>query len=187
MSTLTKRDRWLVSSLPALVLFLAGWIFHLRPEERELESLRNRIQNQGPLETRKTAATMAHLQCGGLQKLIEEKRADRSSSGTFNRNLAIRQVSQLCSTHGLSLDDSRSDSSSGLPQELRDALPAIDNQQNFTEPQVWRIEMSGEYVSMLGLLEDLNRTKTLIVPLSLSMNTDANELLPAKWTLTLWL
>lgn len=188
MNALTIRDKWLAAALPALVTLLGGWFFFIRPANRELASLRQRVENQGPLSARQLLAAQAQADRADLEKIIAEKRASQSEDeGVFDRNWALQQVSVLCATLGLSLNATAPEPAGKLPPALQDATAAFLRLPNSTPPQVWRIELSGSYSSVLKLLEGLQKSKPLIVPLNLSMQVDKNERKPATWVLTLWL
>lgn len=188
MAPLTTRDKWLAAALPAMVTLLAGWIFFTRPAGRELASLRQRVENQGPLAARLALVARAQEEHKDLEKLIVEKRsAVPEGESVFDHNWALQQVSVLCATHGLSLNATSPESSGKLSTALKEAGESLKDATNATEPQVWRIELSGTYPSVLKLLQDLQKSKPLIVPLNLSMQTNKNARKPATWVLTLWL
>lgn len=186
MSTLATRDRWLAAALPALVTLLGGWLFFLRPAAREVATLRQRVENQGPPAARQALAARAQAERADLEKALAEKRATPAGEdGVFDRNWAMQQVSLLCSAHGLSLDSTAPEPGGKLPPALHEATAALGRKG--TPPQVWRIELSGSFPGVVKLLDGLQKAKPLIVPLNLSMETGRNERHPAKWVLALWL
>jgi hypothetical protein len=188
MNALTTRDKWLAAALPALVTLLGGWIFVTRPATRELASLRQRVENQGPLIARQALVAGAQADRADLEKVIAEKRTESTEhEGVFDRNWALQQVSRLCAAHGLSLNATAPEPGGKLPPALQEASTAYLRVPNAAPPQVWRIELSGSYPGVLKLLEGLQNSKPLIVPLNLSMQADKNERKPATWVLTLWL
>ncbi|RYD82788.1 MAG: hypothetical protein EOP84_08900 [Verrucomicrobiaceae bacterium] len=188
MAQLTTRDKWLAAALPAMVTLLAGWLFVTRPAGRELSILRQRVESQGPLATQLALVVRAQEERSDLEKLITEKRnAVPEDEAVFNHNLALQQVSVLCATHGLSLNSTLPETGGRLSSPLEEASVSLRRAPNATQPQVWRIELSGHYPSILKLLQDLQRTKPLIVPLNLSMQANKNVRKPATWVLTLWL
>ena len=188
MTALTTRDKWLAAALPTLVTLLVGWIFFLRPAARDLASLRQRVENQGPLVARQALVARAQADRADLEKAITEKRhASPEDASAFDRNWAMQQVSVLCATHGLSLNATGPEPNGKLPPALQEAIPAFVRTPDSTPPQVWRIELSGSYTGVLKLLEGLQKSKPLIVPINLSMQADRNERKPATWVLTLWL
>ena len=187
MSSLTDRDKWLAACLPALITLLLGWLFFLRPAERALSNLRQRVENQGSLGARKALVANAEAIRAELEKAIADKRSAPVEEGVFDRNSAMQHVSLLCAESGLSLNATTHDRSSRLPPSLQEAISALTRTPNTTPPQLWRIDLSGTYPSMVKLLAGLQKSKPLIVPLSVSMQTNKNERKPVTWTLTLWL
>ena len=187
MSALTLRDKWLAAALPAMLVLLCGWIFFLRPANRDLVKLRQRVENQGPLIARQALVVRAQTDRDDLEKATADQRSAPVEEGVFDRNFAMQQVSQLCAEHGLSLNATVLEPAGKLPPALQEAASALSRVANATPPQVWRIELSGSYPGMVKLLGGLQKTKPLIVPLNLSMEADKNERKPAKWVLTLWL
>lgn len=187
MTALTTRDKWLAAALPALITLLGGWIFVARPAARELATLRLRVENQGALSTRLAMAERAQLERGELEKLLNDSRnAVPEADGVFDRNLAMQQVSVLCTTHGLSLRATSPEPNGKLSPAFQEAAAALLRLPNATEPKVWRIELSGSYPGVLKLLRDLQKSKSIIVPLNLSMEASDDGRNPANWILTLW-
>lgn len=188
MSTMTVRDRWLAAALPALLTLLIGWFFFLRPAARETNGLRQRVENQGSLSTRKVLVAAAQNERADLEKAVADRHVTPASEdGVFDRNSAMQQVSLLCAANGLSLNATALEVGGKLPLDFQEATAAFTRTVGTTPPQVWRIELSGRYPSIVKLLEGLQRAKPLIVPLNLSMESGKNERIPAKWVLTLWL
>ena len=186
MSAMTQRDKWLAAALPALLTLLIGWLFFLRPAGREIASLRQRVQNQGTLEARKALVANAQADRADLENAITSKRATPvDAESVFDRNWALQQVSLLCAAHGLSLNKSAAEPGAQLSPTLKDALHALTATD--ATPQVWRLELSGAYPNVVKLLEGLQKSKPLIVPLNLSMQTGKTERQPSIWVLTLWL
>jgi hypothetical protein len=121
-----------------------------------------------------------------VEKTIADKRAvPAGDESVFDRNSAMQQVSLLCAAHELSLDKSALETGAQLSPALKDAAPALAS--GGLAPQVWRIELSGAYPNVVKLLEGLQKSKPLIVPLNLTMQTGKTERQPASWVLTLWL
>jgi hypothetical protein len=188
MSSLTARDKWLAACLPAFVTLLFGWLFFLRPSERSLSNLRQRVENQGPLSARQALVVNTQAMRADLEKAIADKRsAPAEEGGVFDRNSAMQQVSLLCAANGLSLNATSHERGGRLPPALQEATAALTRAPNTAPPQIWRIELSGTYPDMVKLLAGLQKSKPLIVPLSVSMQTGKNERKPATWILTLWL
>lgn len=186
MSVMTVRDKWLAAAIPALLTLLIGWLVYLRPAGREVAQLRQRVTNQGSLDARKAQVAAAQVDLVELQKSIAEKRAEPAAVGSFfDRNWAMQQISLLCEAHGLGLEKAAPDPSGPLAPLLRESLPAIGN--TGTAPQVWRVEVSGNYPAVVKLLAGLEKAKPLIVPLNISMQTGKTERHPSFWVLTLWL
>jgi hypothetical protein len=187
MSAMSIRDKWLAAALPAMVTLLLGWLIFLRPAQRETATLRQRVINQGPISARQALVTRAQAERADLEQTLAERRtAPREEDGVFDRNWAMQQVSLLCATHGLSLNATALESGAKLPPALQEATAAL-QRGGGTSPQVWRIEVSGAYASVVRLLVGLQKTQPLIVPLNLSMKAGRTERQPALWTLSLWL
>lgn len=186
MSVMTARDKWLTAAIPALLTLLIGWLVYLRPAGREVSQLRQRVVNQGSLETRKAQVTGAQADLEELQKSIAAKRAEPAAEGSFfDRNWAMQQISLLCEAHGLGLEKASPDQGAPLAPLLRESLPALGS--TGTTPQVWRVELSGSYPAVVKLLAGLEKAKPLIVPLNISMQSGKTERHPSFWVLTLWL
>lgn len=184
---MTTRDKWLAAFLPALVLLLVGWFVFLRPANRTLAGLRQRVENQGPLSHRQAQAARAQAERADLEKTLAALRQPApAESAVFDRNAALQQVSELCAKHGLGLNGTSAEAGGKLPPTLQTAAAGL-AKAGTTPPQVWRIELSGTYPGVQKLVEGLQQTKPLIVPLNLSMTVDKNERRPAHWVLTLWL
>ena len=186
MNTMTARDKWLAAALPALLTLLIGSLFFLRPAGREITQFRQRVQNQGTLEARKALFVRAQVDRSELDNaLAEKRRALAGEESVFDRNWAMQQVSLLCSAHSLSLNKSSPELGAQLSPALKAALPALAG--SGTPPQVWRLELGGAYPGVVKLLEGLQKSQPLIVPLNLSMQIGKTERQPATWVLTLWL
>jgi hypothetical protein len=187
MSTLSVRDKWLAAALPAMVTLLLGWLILLRPAQREVVALRQRVINQGPLSARQALVVQAQAQCAELEKAVAEKQAAPPSEGSvFDRNWAMQQISLLCAAHGLSLNTTALETGAKLPSALQETTAAL-LRAGGTAPQVWRVEISGSYPSIVKLLAGLQKSQPLIVPLSLSMQAGKTDRQPAAWALSLWL
>lgn len=189
MSTLPTRDRWLGAALPALIVFLAGWVWILRPAAKDVSLLERRVQNQGPLQSRHELVALARAGQAELEKSVGRLReVSPPLSSVFNHNLAMQTLSQLCESHHLSLDKTQLEPGDGkLPPALKSTALSLAKQPGGTPPQVWRLELSGSYSGVLKLLAGIQNAEALIVPLSISMQTAKNNRLPAAWTITLWL
>jgi len=179
----------MLAALPAVLTALAGWGFFLEPADREVASLRTRVERQGPLSARQALAARTQAERTGLEKAIAGKRAALAKEeAVFDRNRAMQRVSVLCLANNLSLNATTPDPAAKLPPALQEAVEAtVHKNANGELPQVWRIELSGGYAGVLKLLDGLKHSQSLIVPLSVSMETGKNEQIPAKWVLTLWL
>lgn len=186
MSTMTTRDKWLASALPAMLTLLVGWLMFIRPASREAAILRQRVESQGSLDSRRAQVSRAEAEGADLKKDVDEKRNPSVGElGVFDRNWAVQQVSLFCDAHGLSLEKASPDPAAQLSPALRESLPAVSL--HGTVPQIWRIEFSGTYPKVVKLLASLQQAKPLIVPLNLSMQAGKTERQPASWVLTLWL
>ena len=189
MSTLSTRDRWLAAALPAIAVFLAGWVFYLRQAAKEVSLLERRVENQGPLQARQDLVSRARAGQAGLENTVARFRdASPPAGAVFNRSLALQHISRLCETHRLNLSETKLEPGDGkLPAALKTAALSLTNSTAGTPPQVWRIGLGGSYSNVMKLLEGLQQAEALIVPLNLSMQADKNERKPATWALTLWL
>lgn len=210
MKPLTSRDRWLAAFIPAMVILLAGWYFFLRPASRQVTQLRQSVEKQGSLSLKlaqaqsgqaegvrlqSAIASMRSAAAGQTQSAVSANPAVQSGlpapspleTGVFDRNSALQQVSILSALYGMTLDGTSSELGGRLPPSLQDATSALSLSARAVPPQVWRIELSGSYPSMVRLLEGLQKATPLIVPLNLSMVSDKNERKPLRWVLTLWL
>ena len=189
MSNLSTRDRWLSAALPALVILLVGWVYFLRPAAKETSLLARRVEGQGSLQAQQDRISRARASQAELQQTVARLRdAPPPAGAVFNRNLAMQHISQLCETHLLTLTATKAELGDGrLPAALKTAALSLPTTAGATPPQVWRIELAGSYGNVLKMLEGLKKAEALIVPLSLSMQTDPRERKPATWTMTLWL
>jgi hypothetical protein len=186
MNTMSTRDRWLAAALPAMISLLIGWMVLLRPAGREVAQLRQRVENQGTLEARRMLLASERADRAEMEEAIEDRRRNPvGEESVFDRNRAMQLVSMLCAAHGLSLDKSSPEPGAPLAPSLKDAVPALVGAG--MPPQVWRIELTGNYAGVVKLLEGLQKSTVLIVPLNLSMQTGKTERQPAAWVLTLWL
>ena len=182
MSTLSTRDRWLAAALPAVAVFLAGWVFYLRPAAKEVSLLERRVENQGPLQARQDLVSRARAGQAGLENIVARLRdASPPAGAVFNRSLALQHISRLCETHRLNLSETKLEPGDGkLPAALKTAALSLTN-------NTAAIGLGGSYANVMKLLEGLQQAEALIVPLNLSMQADKNERKPATWALTLWL
>ncbi|MES2571604.1 MAG: hypothetical protein V4710_16315 [Verrucomicrobiota bacterium] len=186
MNTMTLRDRWLAAALPAMLILLLGWLILLRPAGREVAQLRQRVQNQGSLDARRALVASAQADRADLEKAIAEKRRlPLGEESVFDRNWALQQISRLCVAQGLSLNKSAPDPVAQLSPALKNSLPLLAG--NGTPPQLWRLELGGTYPGIVKLLEGLQRSTPLIIPLNLSMESGRTARQPSAWVLTLCL
>jgi hypothetical protein len=189
MNTLPTRDRWLAAALPALLILLSGWLFTIRPAAKEVSLLERRVENQGTLQTRLDMVSNARAGQAELEKNLARLRETLPPPGSvFNRNIAMQQISQLCETHRLSLSETKLELGDGkLPASLKTAETSLIKSASGPPPQVWRIELVGSYSNVMKLLDGLQHTQALIVPLKVFMQADKNERQPTTWAMTLWL
>lgn len=188
MNSLSPRDRWLATILPALVILLGGWLFFLRPGGKEVALLRQRVVNQGSPTERRQLVNYANEERLALEKQVAEKKELLAKeAGSFDHNAGMQQVSMLCAELGLSLNAATTEAGGlQVPTVLRDAAKMLDKDGR-DKPVPWRIELTGGYGSVLQLLDGLAKTKPLIVPLNLSMTASPDNRTPPTWMLTLWL
>ena len=189
MTPRTTREKWLLSILPAFGVFVIGWVFFLRPAHQTVAILRKRVEQQGSLSAKQALVAQAQAERASLEKAVAARRAAAAGNEEpgFDRNWAMQQVSLLCAANDLSLNTAAPDTSAKLPPALKDATAALTRNGKATQPQVWRIELTGGYTGMVNLLDGLQKAKPLIVPLTVSMETARTERRPSKWVLTLWL
>ncbi len=189
MTPRSLREKWMLALLPAILILLIGWSFFLDPAAHQVEVLRAKVEKMGALSTRQAQVAQVKVECAALQKSLAARRDAQSRQNfRFDRNRALQQVSKLCALQGLSLNATSADTTSArLPPSLQDAAQATNTDEGATPPQFWRLELNGSYDAVVGLLDGLQDTAPLIVPLSLSMETGKTERQPAKWVLTLWL
>ena len=188
MTPKTTREKWLVSLLPAFGVFFLGWLIFLRPAERTVTEMRDRVEKQGPISAKRALVAQAQTERVALEKAVATRRtAPAGEEAVFDRNWAMQQVSVLCAANGLSLDTAAPEPAAKLPSTLQEATPALTHNTGATPPQVWRIELTGNYAGILNLLDGLQKAKPLIVPLTISMQTGKSERQPSKWVLVLWL
>lgn len=186
-STLTTRDRWLAAALPSMALLLISWLLLLRPAARELALLEQCVLNQGPIETQQALLAAAEAELADWEKTLNEKRAlTAAEAPRFDRNEAMKQVSQCCAELGLSLDKFAPDLSAQLPQKLKLAQSKLAATEG-SSPQLWHLEFHGSYPAVLKLLVALRDLKPLVVPLNVSMQMGKTDRHPTSWVLTLWL
>jgi hypothetical protein len=184
MKPMTLRDQWLASALPALLTLLFGWLIVLRPAQREVATLGQRVRNQGSLDDRKSLLTRVNADRVELERRVAERRVAAEAHGTIcDSNAAMRHVSELCKENGLVLKKFEPDPSGKLPPTLQQAATAVGSLQ----PQTWRIELDGDYPAVTQLLEGLPKASALIVPLNLTMTTGNSQKAPPAWVITLWL
>ncbi|MFZ4765122.1 MAG: hypothetical protein ACOYMN_09230, partial [Roseimicrobium sp.] len=130
---MTTRDKWLAAVLPALVTLLVGWVFFLRPANRELANLRQRVLNQGSLSAKQELAARVQAERAALAKALAERRAaPPTETGVFDRNAAMQQVSLLCAEYGLSLNATALERGGQLPPALQESTAALSR--NATPP-----------------------------------------------------
>ena len=189
MSTLSIRDRWLAATLPALVILFIGWVYYVRPASKQIAILTRQVEAQGPLEDQLDRVALARTSLAELEKTVTQLRTVRPpATAVFDRNLAMQQISKLCRAHTLSLGGTKLEAGDGrLPPALKSAALALTHQAATTPPEVWRIDLTGSYSNVVKMLEGLKNADALIIPLTVSMKSDARERKPTCWTLTLWL
>lgn len=186
-AALTTRDRWLAAALPALLLALLGWLLLLRPAAREVALLEQRVLNQGPIETQQALLAAAEAERADWEKRLIQKRTQAAAEAPlFDRNEAMKQISQRCAELGLSLDKFAPDRSGRLPASLKQAQSTL-TEAGGSSPQLWQLEFSGSYPAVLRLLAAMRELKPLVVPLNVSMRVGPTDRHPATWLLTLWL
>ena len=185
----SNKDRWLAVSLPTLLAALVGWAFVIQPQLKEIDLLEKRVGNQGgPAALREQAVRLEAEATARETAAVERRKSLEASARTFGQNAAMGEISALCEAHCLSLDASTVEiGEARLPTPLKNAAKAFAGLPGATAPQIWRLELRGSYSSVTKLLAGLGKARPLVVPLSLSMQSDKNERKPASWVLTLWL
>lgn len=185
---LQTREKWLLTIAPALLLLVIFELSSLRSGRKDLGELKQQLQNRGERETKQAQLQTLSQQRATLQQSVDELRTPAKASGAvFDRSLALQQVSEFAENCGLTLISSALETSVKLPPLMQQAVPAMIRQPNATQPQVWRVELRGPYNSMVSLLETLQKSTPLIIPLGVGMQTEEDVRKPLGWTLTLWL
>lgn len=191
---LTPRDKWMCAVLPALLTGIVCQIAFTRPLARESDALAAQIQKQGPLAVRKAALKQAENEHDQLEDIIAAKRKSLAGGGAaggsetgFNRTVTLQQISKLCETGGLTLMSSAPEPGAKLPPSVDAAAKVLVKPAEASAPQVWRLELRGSYTDMLEFLDGLAAVSSLVVPLTVGMQPDADENNPISWTLSIWL
>ncbi len=185
---LKTREKWLLTIAPALLLLVVFELSTLRSGRKDLAELKQQLQNRGPLEAKQAQVQKLAQLHTVLQQSVDALRTPgKASVAIFDRSLALQQVSEFAGNSGLTLISSALETSAKLPPIMQQALPAMVRQPNATQPQVWRIELRGPYRAMVSLLETIQKSTPLIIPLGVGMQTEEDARKPLNWTLTLWL
>ncbi len=184
MTLRSDSDRWLAAALPAIAILLSGWLFLLKAASAEERLLRRRIENQGSLTSRQAQIESARAD---LESLVSEAETLRTKTGgerpIFDRSQSLRRISVLCDALGIRIGATERDKGgSRLPAAIASAVPAMVSGDP-DAPQVWRIEISGPYPSVVKLLQDLASSSPVLVPLNLTMEGDPKERLMPVWNL----
>ena len=188
MTPRSDSERWFIATWPAILTFLLGWFIFIAPSARERSDLSKRIRNQGTIGQQREQLAAAESELAAvkheqetLRREIDERRVE------FDRGLAMRRISALCGELDLQITKASEDKSTvRLPVALKKSITATHPSRN-TAPQVWCVELSGSYSSVLGLLQGLASSAPLVVPLNLAMETDPKERLAPTWKLYIWL
>jgi hypothetical protein len=193
--TLTPRDKWMCAVLPALLTIIVAQRAYIHPVNREIEALRKQIQAQGPLAARQAALKQAEAENSQLAALMKARstpatpaqNGHAATAHAFNRTLSLEQISKLCEAGNLTLISSSADASPKLPPTLAQAAKVLIKPGDPSSPQVWRLELRGGYIEMMEFLDRLAQAPSLVVPLNIGMQPDADETMPITWTLSVWL
>ncbi len=184
MKARTSREKWLLAVLPAWITAFVGWLVFVRPANREIANLHQRLVNQRPAAERLAQAGALRAELADREKAVADLRAAvPAPESAFDRNAALQQVSRLCAAHGLNLNGAVAEPGGVVPPHF---LQAVANGVA-AAPQVWRFDLRGSYGAMQRLLDDLGRAPVFIVPLTLAMTTEAGNRQASAWVLTLWL
>lgn len=186
MKPRTTREKWMLALLPVVLTLLLGWAFFVRPADKQLALLKQRVAAQGSAAAKRAQIDRARQERTSLEKTLKARQqAAEAEENTFDRNAAMQEVSALCSACGLSLNKTEQDLTGKLPKNLQEAASALG--EGATPPQLWKLEFSGAYPEVIRLLDGLQKARPLIVPLAVSMQSGKTERTPASWVLTLWL
>lgn len=188
MTLRSDSERWFVACWPAIVTLLLGWFLFLNAASKERTVLNRRIENQGSIADQRKLLVLAKEELAAVHQEQARLREEISNQRlSFDRGLAMRRISVLCEELDLQISQTKADTSANLlPIALKNSI-AKQPAPSDAAPQVWCVELSGSYSSVLKLLKGIASTSPLMVPLNLTMETDPKERLQPSWKLYVWL
>ena len=192
---LSQRERWLAVLLPATLTGILYIYLYARPQQFDIAGLKGSTSTKNG----KPASFESLLQDN--IKLTKELDLEKSRAETLKKRelqkgdaeLAARRaqawktISSLLESNNLRLISStrQSDASkaAGLAPDLKKWAVA---QQKDQAPQLWRLELIGNYGDTRRALEALSTVPEFIIPVSLEMDATAQQT-AAQWWLEVWL
>ena len=192
---LSQRERWLVVLLPATLTGILYIYLYARPQQFNIAALKSGISTKAGKAV--TFENLLKEQIALTKELDTEKsRAETLKKREIQKGdaeLAARRaqawktISSLLESNNLRMVSStrQSDASkaAGLAPDLKKWAVA---QQKDQAPQLWRLELLGNYSDTRRTLEALSTVPEFIIPVSLEMDATAQQT-AAQWWLEVWL
>lgn len=184
---LSPRDKWMCAIIPALLTGLIYQYAFIHPVGVDIESIQKRLDTQGPLAARQAALKQAEADHAQLLHRVADMKKPGITRLHFNRTAALQQISKLCESGGLTLVSSSPDTAAKLPPSIDQVASLLASPADSLPPQIWRLELQGSYPAMVEFLDGLGATPTLVVPLNLGLQPNAEDTRPLNWTVSVWL
>ncbi len=191
---LSTRERMIVAFLPAVLTAIAYVYLYARPARFAIEALHGEKGKSGKVESidglfkeneRLTDALDAEKEKATALQAREQK-IEGGQELAARRAQAWKTMSALFEKHHLRLVSSSRQADPSKSAALSPDLKAWTPKQKERQPQLWRIELNGNYGDARRTMEDLSLLKEFIIPVSLEMDATSAEA-PAQWWLEVWL
>ncbi|MCY2927960.1 MAG: hypothetical protein NTV86_00410 [Planctomycetota bacterium] len=188
----TRREIWLLTALPALVV-LAVYVFAFyRPQrtvlaeaDRRVHALQSDLTTVGQLTAKRSELARAQQQVRLAKRELSKAQArpsSREADGPGEAGLLAR-TSRILLDHSVAVAASSrlgdAEAVAAIPADLRDKARG-------GAPSLWRLDMAGGFVDVREALEALAQTDLPVVPLGISMEP-SGVATAHHWKLLLWM
>lgn len=196
----SPRDKVLALILPAMLAGVCYIFFYYWPEQKILNSQQEQliaIRQKAPgvqMQLMQKRQQLAQVD-GELQALnddmakLEERWKALAGSASPNRLAAekLEQLTGLLIRHGLTVLEvhpAKGDELARVPPALEAIAKRIGAKSGGQPPQ-YRLRLSGSYLGLLRVLEQVNDGEAIAIPISLTMKE--NEEGFREWVLVVWI
>ncbi len=195
--TLSNREKWLLTLLPAFVILaVAGWFF-IRPVSEQNKKAQDQLaemtsgqQSAGHLAQSRRELAEARRAVDAEQSRLDSLRSElrqKQAVWSGRKNIvASTDLVDLLTRHRLVLVEESDVSPAELA--LSNTMRSVMNQLSDGDANRYRqMRIVGSYANVLAALTELSESSIACIPLRLSMDRANPQVSARGWTLVVWI